>query len=179
MSKTPLTSLIFLFFFINSAYAGWDPTEKTAQSEIGARETIANFKKADPNLKTFFKEAYGYAVFPSVTKGGIGLGGAYSKGKVFEKGKVIGSIALHQITIGLQLGGQVFSEVIFFKDRETLEKFKDNSLTLAAQASAIAANEGSSANIDYNSGVAIFTIGKSGYMLEASVGGQKFVFKPK
>ena len=173
-----LTSLLLLYFVFNSAGAGWDPTEKTAQSEIDSRETIVNFKKADPNLKIFFKEAYGYAIFPSVTKGGIGLGGAYSKGKVFEKGRVIGSIALHQITIGLQLGGQIFSEVIFFKDRKTLDKFKANSLTLAAQVSAIAANEGSSANIDYNAGVAIFTLGKSGYMVEASIGGQKFIFKP-
>ncbi len=178
MLKT-LISLFLFLFFLSPVIAGWDPTEKSAQSVLNSRETIANFKSADPNLNLFFKEAYGYAVFHSVTKGGIGLGGAYSKGQVFEKGKFIGTIALHQITIGLQLGGQVFSEIIFFKDRETLEKFKANSLTLAAQASAIAADKGSSANIDYNAGVAVFTLGKSGYMVEASVGGQKFIFKPK
>jgi lipid-binding SYLF domain-containing protein len=176
MLKT--TTLLFLFFFLSPAIAGWDPAEKSSQSG-NYRETIADFKKADLNLDLFFKKAYGYAVFPSVTKGGIGLGGAYSKGQVFEKGRAIGGVSMHQITIGLQLGGQVFSEIIFFKDRESLDKFKTKGFALAAQASAIAADEGSSSNIDYNGGVAVFTLGKSGYMVEASVGGQKFTFESK
>jgi lipid-binding SYLF domain-containing protein len=170
-----LLLLVLFQFLLTPAIAGWDPTEKSTPK---SSKTIAQFKKANPSLNIFFKKAYGYAVFPSVTKGGIGLGGAYSKGQVFEKGKIVGSVSLNQITIGLQLGGQIFSEIIFFKDKKTLDKFKSKGFTIAAQASAIAADEGTSANVDYNSGVAIFTLGISGYMVEASVGGQKFIFKP-
>lgn len=174
-----LTLLFLLHSIFNPAIAGWDPVEETTKPGLDSRETIANFKKSSPNLNLFFDKAYGYAVFSSVTKGGLGLGGAYSKGQVFEKGRIIGTVTMFQVTVGLQFGGQVFSEIIFFKDKETLDKFKANKLTMAAQTSAIAANEGSSANIDYASGVAVFTLGKSGYMVEASVGGQKFTFKPK
>lgn len=173
--------MFFLFYsFLSPSVAGWDPVENSTKPELDSRKTIAKFKKSNPKLDLFFKKAYGYAVFSSVTKGGLGLGGAYSSnGQVFERGKVVGTVSLNQITIGLQLGGQIFSEIIFFKDRKTLDKFKLNKITLAAQASAIAADEGSSANIDYNAGVAVFTLGKSGYMVEASVGGQKFIFKPR
>lgn len=163
--------------------AGWNPfhTETASKQDIHnpeVAETIANFKNTDPKLKLFFEKAYGYAVFPTVGKGGIWIGGAYGKGEVYKRGKLIGSSSLTQLTIGLQLGGQAYSEIIFFKDKKTLDQFTNGSFAFDAQASAVAVTAGASTNADYNKGVAVFTRAKGGLMYEASVGGQKFTFQP-
>jgi Las17-binding protein actin regulator len=143
-----------------------------------AQATIAVFKKADPGLARFFDTAVAYVVFPTVTKGAIGVGGAAGSGVVFEKGKAVGKASLTQVTIGAQLGGQTYSEVIFFESEPAYSDFKKGSLALAAQASAVAASTGVSTNAKYEKGVAVVTTGKGGLMAEASVGGQKFGFEP-
>ncbi len=140
---------------------------------------IASFEKNDAGLKGWFKEAHGYAVFPSVGKGGMGIGGAYGRGQVFEGGKLLGYSTLTQATIGFQLGGQAYSEVIFFKDTTALADFVRGNFELGAQASAVAATAGASTDADYNGGVAIFTMARGGLMYEASVGGQKFEYVPE
>ena len=140
--------------------------------------TIALFKNSGQTA-AFFKKSYGYAVFPTIGKGGVGVGGAHGKGRVYEKGKYVGDTSMTQLTIGLQLGGQTYSEVIFFKDKAALDKFKGGDYEVAAGASAIALKDGVSKAAEYNNGVAIFTMGTGGLMFEASVGGQKFSFEPK
>lgn len=154
--------------------AGWDPNK-----DEKVQNTIQAFKKKDPGLNRFFAEAYGYAVFPSVIKGGaFGFGGAYGKGQVFEKGMVIGDASVSQGSVGFQLGGQSYSEVVFFKDKEALVRFKSGNLKFAAQASAVAVTEGVAANAAYDNGVAVFSLPRKGLMVEAAIGGQRFVFKP-
>lgn len=152
----------------------WD-----AAGEKNALAAIAEFKTADPSIEPFFKESYGYAIFPEITKGAVGIGGAGGDGTVFQGGESIGSSSMSQVTIGLQLGGQTYSEVIFFKDKAALDKFKSGDYEVAAGASAIALKEGVSKTADYEQGVAIFTMGTGGLMFEASIGGQKFSFEPK
>jgi len=159
---------------IATAVAGWDPA-----SEQRTVDTISAFKKTDPGIDTFFKEAHGYVVFPEITKGAIGIGGAAGDGTVFERGTAIGSSSMTQVTVGLQLGGQTYGEVIFFNDKTALDNFKRGNYEVAAGASAIALKEGASETAGYNNGVAIFTMGTGGLMFEASVGGQKFSFEPK
>ena len=139
---------------------------------------IDQFKKADPGIKTFFSKARGYAVIPTVGKGGIGIGAARGRGLVYEGGKLIGEVKLTQVTIGAQLGGQTYSEVVFLENKETMESFKQGDFALSAQATATAAAAGASANANYKLGVAVFTMAKGGLMYEASVGGQKFSFIP-
>lgn len=141
-------------------------------------EAIEQLKKSDSSLEKFFTEAFGYAVFPKVGKGGIGIGGAHGRGEVFEEGKLVGEASLSQFTIGLQLGGQTFIEIIFFENQEALENFKRGNFKLSAQLSAVAAAEGAAANAKYSLGVAIFTLARNGLMFEASVGGQKFKYIP-
>jgi len=143
-----------------------------------AQETIALFKKTDPGLSRFFDRSVGWAVFPTVGKGAIGIGGAHGGGVLFEGGQAAGTCTLTQVTVGFQLGGQAYSEIIFFESGATLADFKKGALALAAQVSAVAAAEGASANARYQLGVAVFTIAKGGLMYEASVGGQKFSFEP-
>ncbi len=183
--KTTITIMALLgaLFIPSFTQAGWNPFHKetAAKQNVGnpkVAETIAAFKNDDPKLKLFFKKAYGYVVFPSVGKGGMGIGGAYGKGEVYKRGKIFGSSSLTQLTIGFQLGGQVYSELIFFKDKKALDYFTSGKFAFDAQASAVAVTAGASVNADYNNGVAIFTRTKGGLMCEASVGGQKFTFKP-
>lgn len=169
-----LLILFLVVFATGPAQAGWDP-----ELEKKAQETIEAFKKADPAINTFFEKAYGYAVFPRVGKGAVGIGGARGNGVLYEQGVPIGTTTLTQFTIGFQLGGQAYSEIIFFKDKATLDDFKKGNFELGAQASAVAADSGAAANADYSRGVAIFTLVRGGLMFEASVGGQKFAFEPK
>jgi lipid-binding SYLF domain-containing protein len=159
-------------------------------------KTIDIFKKAGQSAK-FFGNSYGYAVFPTVGKGGVGVGGAYGKGRVYKQGKVIGDTSLSQVTVGLQLGGQAYSEMIFFEDERALDEFTKGNFEFGADASAVAitaaagvkaSTTGNSAGAsggkndaatvgNYHKGMATFTIAKGGLMYEASIGGQKFSYK--
>jgi lipid-binding SYLF domain-containing protein len=145
-------------------------------SDVAA--VIKKFKEKDPGMTKVFADAYGYAVFPTVGKGGIGLGAARGKGYVYQRGRLIGRTTLTQVTIGLQLGGQAYSEVVFFRDADALDNFKRGRLKLDAQASAVALTARASADLAYRKGVAIVTMAKGGLMYEASVGGQKFSYHP-
>jgi lipid-binding SYLF domain-containing protein len=141
------------------------------------QETVATFKKKDASLEKFFKDAVGYAVFPTIGKGAIGIGGATGTGCVYAGGTQIGTARLSQVTVGFQLGGQSYSELIFFQTAKTLDGFKNSDFSFDAQVSAVAVTAGASANAAYRNGVAVFTMAKGGLMYEASVGGQKFSYK--
>ena len=145
-----------------------------AKLRADAASTITRFKAQDPGLSKFFNSAAGYAVFPEVAKGGAGLGGAYGQGVLYENGNVVGYCSLKQATIGLQLGGQTFSELIFFETPYQVEQFKRSNVEFSAEATAVAASKGAAAKADYANGVAIFILGQQGLMAEAAIGGQKF-----
>ena len=151
----------------------WNP-----KLEEKSAKTISIFEKKNDNMKSYFDESYGYVVFPSIGKGGIVVGGAHGRGIVYQQGEMIGQAKMTQVTVGLQWGGQAFSEVIFFKDPEALESFKNGNLEFAGQVSAVAVTKGASADIAYENGVAVYTLSKAGLMYEASLGGQKFKYLP-
>ena len=152
---------------------GWNP-----KAEEKAQATISAFKEKNSNLQTFFEEAYAYVVFPSIGKGAVGIGGAHGAGVAYEGHEAVGRAKMTQVTIGFQFGGQSYSEVIFFESQRDFRRFKESKLELAAQASAVAVDLGASADVAYQDGVAVFTMTKGGLMYEASLGGQKFKFKP-
>ena len=156
------------------------PQTGTQQAQLTSKSEAAVHlaQQTDPGLQTFFDTAAGYAVFPSVGKGAIGVGGAYGRGELYEGGKLVGYCTLTQASIGLALGGQKYTEMIFFESKTALDRFKSGSFAFAAQASAVALKSGVSANAKYSDGVAVFTMGQEGLMYEASVGGQKFSFQP-
>jgi len=165
---------VFFLILISTlgAESKWDP-----EAVEKAKEAVKAFKEEDPSMKSFFGRSYGYAVFPSVGKGGIGIGGAHGNGTVFKGGKPVGKTSLTQATIGFQLGGQSYREIIFFEEKEDFDEFTAGKFKLAAQASAVAATSGASADAAYENGVAICTMAKGGLMYEASVGGQKFKYE--
>ena len=144
-----------------------------------AQATIAVFKKADPGLSRFFNAAVGYAVFPSITKrrdrhrGSGRIRGALREGQGDRQGLGLAGDGRRP-----KLGGQSYSEIIFFETDQALNDFKNGTLALAAQVSAVAAKAGASDIANYQTVEAVFTAGKGGLMFEASVGGQKFSFEP-
>lgn len=141
-----------------------------------ARGTINDFKREDATLSNKMDEAAGYAVFPTVGKGGLVVGGAFGRGVVYENGQMVGYAAIKQGTVGAQIGGQSYSELILFENDAALRKFKGDEFAFAAQASAVAVASGAAANAKYKDGVMVFTMGEKGLMAEASVGGQRFTF---
>ena len=162
-------------------------------------DALASFKGADAT-KPFFAKAYGYALFPTIGKAGLGVGGAHGDGRVYKKGVYVGDTSMTQLSIGLQAGGQAFSEIIFFEDQAAFDTFTKGNFEMAATAQATALTAGVSASAGstgasatasatkddaktttaaYNNGMAIFTIAKGGLMYEASIAGQKFKYKPR
>jgi lipid-binding SYLF domain-containing protein len=152
------------------------PAAARAQADVPP--VIEKFKAKDPGMAKIFADAVGYAVFPTVGKGGLGIGAARGKGWVYSGGRAIGRSTLTQVTVGLQFGGQAYSEIVFFQTRQALDNFRLGHLKLDAQASAVALTARASADLAWRNGVAIVTMAKGGLMYEASVGGQKFSFTP-
>lgn len=173
VQKSLLVVMLFLTTSAMAQVGAWDP-----KAEEKAEKTITTFKEKNDKMNAYFEDSYGYVVFPSIGKGGIVLGGAHGRGSVYEQGEFIGAAKITQVTLGLQWGGQAYSEVLFFKDKASLDSFKNSELKLAGQASAVAATLGASADIAYEHGVAVFTLAKGGLMYEAALGGQKFNYLP-
>jgi len=160
--------------------------------------TIDVFKKAD-TVKPFFENSYGYAVFPTIGKGGIGVGGAYGTGQVYAQGKPTGTVKMFKGSIGFQFGGQAFSQLIFFEDKRAFDEFTGGEFEFDAGVSAVAITAGAQAKVgsggatagasagpatgtqaktSYHKGMAVFVHAKGGLMYEATVGGQKFSYTP-
>lgn len=170
----------FLFLsatFLSSLYLKAQDT-KADQIMSDVQKARTEFIRTDKHMQLLFNGAYAYAIFPNIGKGAVGIGGAAGSGVVYEKGKMIGSSKMVQVSVGLQLGGQVFREVIFFEDKEALDRFRQNKLEFSGQASAVAVKAGASRNLKYREGVAVFTKGKAGLMYDMSIGGQKFNYIP-
>jgi lipid-binding SYLF domain-containing protein len=176
--RSTLGTLAVAFTLAMPAAAESPAVVSSAVDPSDAAAAIAKFKRKDPALAAVFASSAGYVVFPTVAKGGLGIGGARGKGYVYQHGRLIGRSTLTQLTVGLQAGGQAYSEVVFFKDDGALENFKRGHLKLDAQASAIALTARVGADLAYRDGVAIVTMAEGGLMYEASVGGQKLSFHP-
>jgi len=185
------TCLVFLLLALSFASAWADEYS----------DTIKVFRDAGES-GTFFGKSYGYAVFPTIGKGGIGIGGAYGKGRVYAKGAYVGDTSVTQLSVGFQLGGQAYSQIVFFEDKRAFDEFTGGNFEFGAQASAVAITAGASAatttggssagasggkhdattttaGTGFHKGMAVFTVAKGGLMYEASIGGQKFSYTPK
>ena len=160
-------------------------------------DTVAVYKNAGESA-AFFNNAYGYAVFPTIAKGGLGVGAAHGKGRVYQAGKYIGDTSMTQVSIGLQAGGQAYSQMIFFENKAALDQFTSGNFEFGAGVSAVAIKTGASGSVgstgatasassgggktgagtagNYRNGMAVFSIAKGGLMYEASLAGQKFSY---
>ena len=186
MKKNILFLFVFLFAAAGNALAD------------DYQNTIRVFRNAGESGH-YFKHSYGYAVFPTIGKAGIGIGGAHGSGRVYKKGAYVGNTKMTQLTVGFQLGGQAYSQIIFFRDYRAYKEFTSGNFEFGAQATAVAVTAGASAAATttgasagvsggqhdadtqgkYYKGMATFTVAKGGLMYEASIGGQKFSYKPR
>ena len=184
--KTLCASLLTMLFVVTSV-ARADEYDDTIQIFRNAGES-----------GSYFGKSYGYAVFPTIGKGGIGIGGGHGKGRVYVKGKPVGATSMTQLSVGWQLGGQAFSQIIFFEDERAFNEFTSGNFEFGAEAGAIAITASASASAattggtaaasgdkkdaktagGYHKGMAVFTVAKGGLMYEAAVKGQKFTYKP-
>ena len=149
--------------------------EQTIREEASA--TLKKLEAKDPGLKAFLKKAHAYAVFPAVGKAAAVVGGALGRGAVFEKGKFVGYATLSQLTIGVQVGGDTFTELVVFDSPEAFERFKKGKTAFSANASAVLVKAGKAGTKDFEKGVAALAYTKGGMLLELSIGGQRFRFK--
>jgi lipid-binding SYLF domain-containing protein len=144
-----------------------------------SRQALSEFMQKDTTLQTTISQAAGYALFPSVGKGGFIVGGARGKGLLFEKTNLVGQVTMTQASVGAQVGGQTFAELILFQTPTAVNDFKSGKFEMSAEVSAVAAAEGASAAAKYKQGIAVLTLPKKGLMAQASIGGQKFKFEPE
>lgn len=174
-----LAALVLSF----AAFAGCHTTPTTEGGrmilEEDASAALTRMTTRDPSLKPFLDRAYGYVIFPSIGKGGLGVGGAYGRGVVYQGGQAVGYADVTQATIGLQIGGQAYTQLIAFEDLATFNAFKANTLTFSANASAVAIKAGAGAATQFQNGTAVFTDSESGLMGEATVGGQQLRYQPR
>jgi lipid-binding SYLF domain-containing protein len=161
-------------------------------------DTIDLFKHAGQSA-AFFDRSYGYAVFPTIGKGGLIVGGAHGKGRVYERNKYVGDTSMTQVSVGFQAGGQAYSQIIFFEDKRSFGEFSSGNFEFSAGAGAVAITAAATSSAgtsgatagasggkkdattagEYYKGMAVFTIVKGGAMYEASVAGQKFSYEPR
>jgi lipid-binding SYLF domain-containing protein len=160
--------------------------ESLAEKELDVLETLHGDAKAavrrmgdaDPGLRDLLARAHAYAVFPSVGKASAVLGAAFGTGEVFQKESTVGYAAVAQLTVGVQLGGETFSEIVAFENKAALDRFKRGKVAFAANASAVLVKAGAAATARFQRGVAVFVAPSGGMLLEAAVGAQKFFFRP-
>lgn len=185
---------IFVAILASLTFSGAWADAKPAECQ----ESAANFKSLSSNLSSLMAQSYGYAVFPTIGKGGLGIGGAGGSGCVYAGGAQTGTSGMGQLTIGFQAGGQAYSQIILFENKESFDKFTSGEFEFGAQATAVAltaaaqaeaGTKGSGASVgtsdeksggksaSFTNGMAVFTVAKGGLMYEASIGGQKFSYE--
>ena len=179
MKKNNLIGLVLLVltsFLLPHSLMAQDEKEKQ-QLMADSKDAKADFLKTDPSMAKFFTDSYGYVIFPKIGKGALIIGGSGGNGVAYEKGKAIGTAKIGQVSVGAQVGGESYREVIFFENKEALDRFKSDKVEFTGQVSAVAAKSGVSKNAKFADGVVVFTQDLSGLMADASVGGQKFKYK--
>jgi len=175
------TLISLLLLVVIAAGCATVPETKESKNVLSSQvdEAIAVFKTRDPSIDKFFTQSYGYAVYPKVGKLAFVLGGAGGRGEVYEQGQLVGYSRLSQASLGFSFGGELWREIIFFRDKSDLDRFRAGpEYTFAAQATGIALEEGVAAKADYRDGMAVFITSDKGLMVDASLGGQKFAYVP-
>ncbi|MEM1082138.1 MAG: YSC84-related protein [Pseudomonadota bacterium] len=173
--RRPFLMLMLLCAIVLTGCAASSPSNDVLIAD--SRAAIVRFAETDPGLNDWVNHAHGYAVFPNIGKGGLGIGGSFGRGIVFERGEPIGRTQVTQGTVGWQIGIQSYAQVIFFQDEAALTTFQRENFEFSAQATAVAATAGAAATTSYERGVAVFIDVRGGLMAEATVGGQKFEYE--
>lgn len=176
ITKT-MRAVPFLLMLASCATSNWTEGEvKGHMDEVNT--TIDQFRQTDPTLQRFFDQSYGYAVFPSVATGGLVFGGSHGHGVAFAQGQPVGTAEVTRVSVGAQVGGQTFSEIVFFKNRDDFQEFRNGDYQVSGSVSAVGLDRGAGANAAFQDGVAVFVNDRSGLMAAADIGAQELSFTP-
>jgi lipid-binding SYLF domain-containing protein len=162
---------------LSLALAATLPARAQDDLQAKAEQAVSNFKSADPTLTNFFAKSAGYVILPTVAEGGFVVGAEHGKGFLYEKGKITGKVSLTEMSVGAQVGGGTFSELVFLETAAAVQTLKDGKCEMDAQAKAVVAASGAAASAKFQQGVAVFALPKTEAMIKAVIGGQKFKFE--
>lgn len=176
MMKVLRLGLIFPILLLGVSVASADKDKDELRQQV--QQIKKDWQAKDGTFNATLKKAYAYAIFPKVGKGGFIVGASHGAGEVYQKGKLIGHAKMTQTTVGAQVGGQTYAEVILFKGKKALDRFKTSRFEGSAAATAIGGKKGAAAASKYKDGVAVMVLPIKGAMAEAAGGGQKFKFEP-
>jgi lipid-binding SYLF domain-containing protein len=184
MMRREITAVVWALAFVCIAVGacGSSQSSSKASPEAPARvrgvdETIASFKQKDSTIEALFAKSAGYVVMPTIGEGGFIVGGGHGTGEAFEGGTYVGRVTINELTLGAQIGGQSYSQVIFFETPVDFKRLKDGQFQFGAEVTAVAADQGAAKNTAFKDGVATFIMPKKGLMAAAAVGGQKLDFQ--
>lgn len=176
---TYLSACLATLFTLAACNTAPPSTEDKMELRRSSADALHDALKNDPTLQVVIAKSVGYAVFPTVGKGAVGIGGAYGRGDVYQNGAVVGYCDMTQASIGVALGGQAYTEILVFETPAAVEIFKNGNFRFSAQATAVALKSGAGANAKFADGVAVFTTDEAGLMYEAAIGGQKFSYQSR
>ncbi len=178
-SISPSLAIVPLLAALSGCATAPRSAEDRQDLKASATDALKQMEAQDPGLGKFLEGAHGYAVFPHVGKGGYIFGGGYGRGIVYKGGMPVGYADVTQASVGLQVGGQSFMQILAFENAAAFDRFTEGSLNLAANVSAVILKTGAAAAAKYTDGVAVFVKPIAGAMVEASVGGQQFSYRPE
>ena len=159
------------------AAAEWQPDHSDPR-QVSAATAIAEFRERIAGIDAYFDDAYGFAILPSITRVGLGVGGAYGRGIVIDQNAIVGTTGYWQFTSGIQAGAKYFSMIVFFRDQEASDRFKKRELEFMGQAGLALATVGAASTPSYNEGIAVFTVTRFGLMGEFTISGARFTYRP-
>ncbi len=175
--KILLLSLLFSFLSLEARQK--EVFDKEQAENLRYNKTIRAFMKDNKTITALVNDSYAYVVFPSVGKGGAILGGAYGEGRVYRRGMWVGDTTMTQYTIGLQVGGQAYSEMIFLMSRDAFNRYKQGGFTSSTQSSLVPFYSGISGDVNIANDILVYTSSTGGLMLEATTGTQQFTYKSR
>ena len=178
ITRTSLVLAVVIGSLIGCTTAPPSPEGRTALVE-DAKRALEDMNRMDPGVEPLARKGYGYALFPEVVKAGLGFGGGYGQGVVYEQGQHVGYADLTLASVGAQIGGQTFSELIVFENKAALDRFKLSPVDFTAGAAAMILRNGAAANASFIDGIAVIVQPITGAMAEATIGGQQFKYVPK
>jgi lipid-binding SYLF domain-containing protein len=181
MKAAKIGLICFFVFMLMAGGCKIEPKKPEGKAVLSSEvdEAIAIMKAKDKSIQKFFDKSYGYAVLPKIFKAALLAGGAYGKGEVYEQETMVGYCDMTQASLGFSFGGEFFREIIFFRDKEDLDKFRTGEFTFSAQVTGVALTLGAAAKADYKAGMSVFITTDAGAMVDVSLGGQKFNYEPK
>jgi lipid-binding SYLF domain-containing protein len=150
---------------------GFDSADAASDS---VSETVALFRERIPGTASYFEDAVGFAVFPSIIRGAAGLGGVIGRGVLVEQGTAVGEIRMWQLIHGVAFGGERHREIVFFQDAEALMEFKAGTMEFRGRGGVAAGPVGAASTPAYVEGVAVFSLSRLGLMVDASIAVAKY-----